>query len=508
MLAKLTIPAGRSYKFCTMMMMEACHLVGTSTAGQTTFDFSTYGKVISGAGGDLVILDNSKAGNWTPYTDWHNVDDFTTSGINYNPWFTMYTTTDKADQSIAFVQMVATASNYGISTTQTVGNYNITYQPQMVVGTAPSALGTYLNPNSSTGGYIRDTNGQATSAANANASYVHTVHNFANTFGTNNVMWNFHQMDASPTSGNSTKCVFYISINSEQFTIYQLPFDGTTDNDYEGTGNLWGGAILHYGTRTTQGWEDGYSDNPSWIMMNFFKNIYTDRGGYWTRMRQNNPWSTPSSGTVALKASLIESLGRNPISNQKYYSGSYTPSRTNYDGGGDTYADKIYPVVAYQSTDLRYMTGSGWSSATNKTTAIADSQWGASSFSSYESSLKLQMPFFRGVNESANPGSQSNNQSYAATVPVVDPNTGLTAPPAMPIMIQAANGNNAGGQLKGLMYGGHLPNASYLDSVRTKEAKYNINGNLFIPIHFNPPNWSGSTQYSTQRGVDIMWLGV
>jgi hypothetical protein len=58
------------------------------------------------------------------------------------------------------------------------------------------------------------------------------------------------------------------------------------------------------------------------------------------------------------------------------------------------------------------------------------------------------------------------------------------------------------------MYGGQIPNTSYLDTVRTKEAKYSINGSLFIPIHFGPCNWSPSTQYNSQRGVDIMWLGV
>ena len=105
MLAKLTIPEGISYKHCSMMLMEACHLVGTGTAGQTTFDFSTYGKVISGSGSELVILDNSKAGNWVPYETWHNVDTFLTTAQSFNPWFTMYTTTDKADMSIAFVQL-------------------------------------------------------------------------------------------------------------------------------------------------------------------------------------------------------------------------------------------------------------------------------------------------------------------------------------------------------------------------------------------------------------------
>lgn len=508
MLAKLTIPAGRSYKFCTMMMMEACHLVGTSTAGQTTFDFSTYGKIISGAGGELVILDNSKAGNWTPYTDWHNVDNFTTSGINYNPWFTMYTATDKADEAVAFVQMVGTSTNSN-QTANTSFSYNIGYQPQIVVGTAPSTQFQHLNPNSPTVGWRRIDDGAPINSSSANASHIHIVPNHSNDWTQNMVMWNFHQTDNSPNAGNSTKTVMYISINSEQFTIYQLPFDGTTDNDYEANNHYWGGAIFHYGTRTTQGWEDGYSDNPSWTMLNFYKWQHLDRGGYWTRMRQNNPWSTPSTTTVSLNASLITGTqGRNPISNQKFYSGSFTSTRTSYDGGGDAYYDKVYPQVAYQGTDTRYTTGSGWTNATSKTVALAESNWGTNNIAIYESSLKLQMPFFRGVNESATPGGSGNNQSYAATVPVVDPNTGLTAPPAMPIMIQAANGNNAGGQLKGLMYGGHLPNASYLDSVRTKEAKYNINGNLFIPIHFNPPNWSGSTQYSTQRGVDIMWLGV
>ena len=272
---------------------------------------------------------------------------------------------------------------------------------------------------------------------------------------------------------------------------------------------------MHYGTRTTQGWEDGYSDNPSWTLLSYYRpDPDRDYGAYWTTMRQNNPWTSPSAGVVSLNQTLqASSYGRNPISNRKFYSSSFTSSRTSsYDSSGDTYYDKIYPYASQYGYESLYGTsqsGTGWSNLSNKNTGVTDNTWTGTT-SSYESSVRCQLPMFRGALESAPLNSQaySGNPTYIFNTPVVDPNTGLVAPPALPIMIQASNGVNSGGQLKGLMYGGQIPNTSYLDTVRTKEAKYSINGSLFIPIHFGPCNWSPSTQHNTARGVDIMWLGV
>ena len=525
MLVKLSIPEGVSYKHCQMMMFQACYLAGTATAGQTTFsNLATYGSIINAVtGAGISILDNSKAGGWTSDTTWTNVETLTTAAQSFNPILTMYTSTGKSDYPYAFVQMIATSTSTTVSGTTYLDNsYNIMYQPQITVGLAED-LTSAFSPNSQgfdagtqTYRYARGSAGHATSSLNANHAKISNVKNYHNQMASNKVMWNFHQTDSTPTGGTSTKCTFYISINAEQFSIYQLPFDGTTDSDYSALANLWGGGMMHYGTRTTQGWEDGYSDNPSWTLMSYYRpDPGRDYGAYWTTMRQNNPWTSPSAGVVSLNQTIQEyPFGRNPISNRKYYSSVYASTRqSNYDNSGDTYYDKIYPYASqygYESLTGTSTNGAGWSSMSNKNTGVADSTWGGNT-SSYESSVRCQLPMFRGALESASPGAQSNgngNPTYIFNTPVVDPNTGLVAPPALPIMIQASNGVNSGGQLKGLMYGGQIPNTSYLDTIRTKEAKYSINGSLFIPIHFGPCNWESSTQYNTQRGVDIMWLGV
>ena len=522
MLVKLSIPEGVSYKHCQMMMFQACYLAGTATAGQTTFsNLSTYGSIINAVtGAGISILDNSKAGGWTSDATWTNVDAFTTATQNFNPMLTMYTSTGKSDYPYAFVQMIATSTAYTVSGgTGVDNNYNISYQPQITVGLAEDLTSAFA-PNSqgfdaSTQSYRyhRGYGGHGTSSLYANHAKISHVKNYQQSMSSNRVMWNFHQFDNSPSGGASTKCTFYISINAEQFTIYQLPFDGTTDSDYSATANLWGGGMMHYGTRTTQGWEDGYSDNPSWTLLSYYRpDPDRDYGAYWTTMRQNNPWTSPSAGVVSLNQTLqVTYPGRNPISNRKYWSSSYTSNRTsNYDNSGDTYYDKIYPFASQYGYENLYGTSSnayGWSQMTNKNTGSADSNWTGTT-TSYESSIRCQLPMFRGALESASAGGQGSNSTYIFNTPVVDPNTGLVAPPALPIMIQASNGVNSGGQLKGLMYGGQIPNTSYLDTVRTKEAKYSINGSLFIPIHFGPCNWSPSTQYNQARGVDIMWLGV
>lgn len=526
MLVKLSIPEGVSYKHCQMMMFQACYLAGTATAGQTTFsNLSTYGSIIDAVtGAGISILDNSKAGGWISDTTWTNVEVLTTTGQNVHPFLTMYTSTGKSDYPYAFVQMIAMSTTATVSSSMTVNNsYNISYQPQITVGLAEDLTSAFA-PNST--GYDASTNsyryhrgyaGHATSSLNANGAKISNVKNYHNQLTTNRVMWNFHQTDSNPSGGTSTKCTFYISINAEQFTIYQLPFDGTTDSDYSATENLWGGGMMHYGTRTTQGWEDGYSDNPSWTLLSYYRpEPGKDYGAYWTTMRQNNPWTSPSEGVVSLTQTLQSAtFGRNPISNRKYYSPTYISTRQNgYDSSGDTYYDKIYPYASqygYETLTGTASNGSGWSTLNSKSSTVADSNWGTTA-STYDSSVRGQLPMFRGALESAPPGSQANgsngNNTYIFNTPVVDPNTGLVAPPALPIMIQAANGVNSGGQLKGLMYGGQIPNTSYLDTIRTKEAKYSINGSLFIPIHFGPCNWDSSTQYNLQRGVDIMWLGV
>ena len=524
MLVKLSIPEGVSYKHCQMMMFQACYLAGTATAGQTTFsNLSTYGSIIDAVtGAGISILDNSKAGGWTSDTTWTNVETFTTAGQSFHPMLTMYTNTGKADYPYSFVQMIATSTAHTVSSTINFSNaYSIMYQPQITVGLAED-LTTAFAPNSAgydaataAYRYHRGYAGHATSAQHANGAKISNVKNYHGDLTGNKVMWNFHQSDMTPSNGTSTKCTFYISINAEQFTMYQLPFDGTTDSDYSTTANLWGGGMMHYGTRTTQGWEDGYSDNPSWTLLSYYRpEAGRDFGAYWTTMRQNNPWTSPSAGVVSLNQTLqTNTYGRNPISNRKYYSASFTSSRTSsYDVSGDTYNDKIYPFGAgngYDTINGTSPSGVGWSTLTSKTTGVADSSWTGSA-QTYDSSVKCQLPMFRGALESAPPGGQasSGNNTYIFNTPVVDPNTGLVAPPALPIMIQASNGVNSGGQLKGLMYGGQIPNTSYLDTVRTKEAKYSINGSLFIPIHFGPCNWDSSAQYSQQRGVDIMWLGV
>ena len=504
------------------MMFQACYLAGTATAGQTTFsNLATYGSVINAVtGAGISILDNSKAGGWTSDTTWTNVELLGTGAQNFHPILTMYTSTGKSDYPYAFVQMIATNTSVAVSGTTYVDNsYNIAYQPQITVGLAEDLTSAFA-PNSQ--GYDSATNsyryhrgyaGHATGGVNGNHAKISNVKNYHSQIASNKVMWNFHQTDSTPSGGTSTKCTFYISINAEQFSIYQLPFDGTTDNDYSAIANLWGGGMMHYGTRTTQGWEDGYSDNPSWTLLSYYRpDPGYDYGAYWTTMRQNNPWTSPSAGVVSLNQTMQGSTyGRNPISNRKWWSGSYTSSRgSSYDNSGDTYYDKIYPFGAYNGADQLTGTsnnGSGWSSLTNKTTGVADSTWSGTT-TTYDTSIRCQLPMFRGALESAAPGGQGSNSTYIFNTPVVDPNTGLVAPPALPIMIQASNGVNSGGQLKGLMYGGQIPNTSYLDTVRTKEAKYSINGSLFIPIHFGPCNWSPSVQYGLQRGVDIMWLGV
>ena len=524
MLVKLSIPEGVSYKHCQMMMFQACYLAGTATAGQTTFsNLATYGSIINAVtGAGISILDNSKAGGWTSDTTWTNVETLTTTAQNFHPILTMYTSTGKSDYPYAFVQMIATSTSATVSSAMGInGNYNISYQPQITVGLAEDLTSAFA-PNStgydastSSYRYHRGYAGHGTSSLNANHAKICNVKNYHNELTSNKVMWNFNQTYSQPSGYTSTKCTFYISINAEQFTIYQLPFDGTTDNDYSATTNIWGGGMMHYGTRTTQGWEDGYSDNPSWTLMSYYRPAPGyDYGAYWTTMRQNNPWTSPSAGVVSLNQTLqASSYGRNPISNRKFYSSSFTSSRTSsYDSSGDTYYDKIYPYASQYGYESLYGTsqsGTGWSNLSNKNTGVTDNTWTGTT-SSYESSVRCQLPMFRGALESAPLNSQaySGNPTYIFNTPVVDPNTGLVAPPALPIMIQASNGVNSGGQLKGLMYGGQIPNTSYLDTVRTKEAKYSINGSLFIPIHFGPCNWSPSTQYNPARGVDIMWLGV
>jgi hypothetical protein len=522
MLVKLSIPEGVSYKHCQIMMFQACYLAGTATAGQTTFsNLATYGSVINAVtGAGISILDNSKAGGWTSDTTWTNVEQLGTGGQNFHPILTMYTSTGKSDYPYAFVQMIATSTAYTVTGAGSVTNsYNISYQPQITVGLAEDLTSAFspnsqgYDSNTSAYRYHRGYAGHATAGVYANGAKISSVKNYHNELTTNKVMWNFNQSVSNPSGGTSTKCTFYISINAEQFTIYQLPFDGTTDSDYSATTNLWCGGMMHYGTRTTQGWEDGYSDNPSWTLLSYYRpEPNRDYGAYWTTMRQNNPWTSPSAGVVSLNQTLqVTYTGRNPISNRKYWSSSYTSNRTsNQDNSGDTYYDKIYPYVSSIGYENLYGTspqGYGWSNMTNKTTGVADSNW-AGTTGSYESSVRCQLPMFRGALESAPPNSNSgsSNNTYIFNTPVVDPNTGLVAPPALPIMIQASNGVNSGGQLKGLMYGGQIPNTSYLDTVRTKEAKYSINGSLFIPIHFG--TGMVGTQYNTSRGVDIMWLGV
>jgi hypothetical protein len=524
MLVKLSIPEGVSYKHCQMMMFQACYLAGTATAGQTTFsNLATYGSIINAVtGAGISILDNSKAGGWTSDTTWTNVETLTTTAQSFHPILTMYTTTGKSDYPYAFVQMIATSTAYTVSGGVGVdNNYNISYQPQITVGLAEDLTSAFdpksqgYDASTSSYRYHRGYAGHATGGVYANHAKISNVKNHHQYLTSNKVMWNFHQFDSTPSNGTSTKCTFYISINAEQFTIYQLPFDGTTDNDYSAIANLWGGGMMHYGTRTTQGWEDGYSDNPSWTLLSYYRpDPGYDYGAYWTTMRQNNPWTSPSAGVVSLNQTLQDTTyGRNPISNRKYYSSTYTSTRQYaYDNSGDTYWDKINPFASrngYESLAGTSSNGYGWSNITNKNTGVADSSWTGTA-NTYETTIRCQLPMFRGSLESAPPGnpSYSGNNTYIFNTPVVDPNTGLVAPPALPIMIQASNGVNSGGQLKGLMYGGQIPNTSYLDTVRTKEAKYSINGSLFIPIHFGPCNWESSAQYSLQRGVDMMWLGV
>ena len=191
--------------------------------------------------------------------------------------------------------------------------------------------------------------------------------------------------------------------------------------------------MWYYGIRQQAGWELGRTDNPSWATFGFCGD--NGSSGHVPSNYQHTEWA------FSYMASIDSSGQQNSASRRGYYT--------------------------WNSTGSNAITGQQYNTGTNN-----------------------QFNMYGGLRPLFPMGYPSNNSGYgwATESPVTDPVTGLTVPPAYPIVFNyGSNSDGCSGQIPGI-YKGMSHNSTGLNFYVTA-SEYVIDGQSYVPVKTASPSY-------------------
>lgn len=472
MLCKVTLKNHQSTGSTHNAFLRSIQQIATAAAGSTPSCVVT--KQGSGTStytyDTITVIDNTTAGGWTVNSAGSNMPteaDNAILGSNDYPYVTLYTNSGKSGSyDTAFITF-SSSEDHDDSITNYQRNIGVMWGIGTVAQSNPSETSTYWNKD--------NIFNQTHAPLMRKGAIPYTTQDSTPTPSM------FNLMNGNGGAADDNQSIFYVSATSEWIIIAR---EGYVSNAQENnlTSTLPSGGFFYWGMRENQVWEDGY-DYPYWacVYKIHASRAQTTTGGYWAWMARKN--YSGSVDTVGLYNQFIT----------KGDTGTYDFCPVTYQANSSSQQNKYYKS-GYYGNNLKY-------DASKVTSTIYRHNPGTTTWVSGDgrrSGLSLVEPLMGTVHE------DWSASDVAITNPVADVTTGSWLPPAIPIVISATQGENAGGKLKGMYHGMQIKNWQDLNSVRVPEGLYNIDGQYFMPFSYG---YFGSTT-SASYGQNISWISV
>jgi hypothetical protein len=454
--------------------------IATAPSGTTTLTVNPYtasNTINTGFNCIQSIHANADAGGWLTSTK-HNVPSsgnntaVAYTGIAANTWAAQYvadfynTSTKSATpyKKLTFHTYNATASGNPYITGKTASN-GTTRSMVNVNGAGVNILTTF---GASTSTDWADTNYAPANNSDSNPFNYDCYNNKSYTLGANTqgnggttpsynggVPLNFgYSRNQSPTASGNYYCKFTMAVTNDYCIIWETPYNGDStvagcyasqlwQNSFPNEGTLYWNSgcqpgFIYCGLRTTQAWEDVYTNNVPWVCLQYVPSQYGAPGN--TASSANTSFTNNQVAalmhTVTDAGALYSSRGCTPLlpgvhATINSFSQNYFDAYTNQTGTANGYTEG-----QYGSTDLGFNAN------------YRNDQGAAGYGNRLDGPIWISMVKGNGGTVQGRAGATANH----IYKPVVDPVSGTFVPPAVPITISKSQSNdqNAGGVIRGL----------------------------------------------------------